>query len=88
MSTLNISLPEQMKTFVETQVNEGMYGSASDYIRALIRQDLKRKTEEGLERKLLEAIESGGYKKLTPELFEQLRTRVTNKQSKDIENVL
>jgi antitoxin ParD1/3/4 len=39
MSTLNISLPEAMKAFVEAQVKAGLYGSASDYIRALVRED-------------------------------------------------
>jgi antitoxin ParD1/3/4 len=58
MSTLNISLPEPMKAFVEEQVKAGLYGSASDYIRALVREDQKRKAQERLEAKLLEALES------------------------------
>lgn len=83
MRTLNISLPEPMKAFVETQVAEGLYGSASDYIRALIREDLKRKSKADLERKLLQAIESGDYQALTPELFAQLRARVTDKAAEN-----
>jgi antitoxin ParD1/3/4 len=76
MSTLNISLPEAMKAFVEEQVKAGLYGSASDYIRALVREDQKRQAQERLEAKLLEALESRDFKAVTPELFEQLRARV------------
>lgn len=57
-------------------------------LRALIREDLKRKTEEDLERKLLEAIESSEYKEVTPVLFEKLRARVTKKPSENTEDAL
>jgi antitoxin ParD1/3/4 len=76
MSTLNISLPESMKAFVEEQVKAGLYGSASDYIRALVREDQQRKAQERLEAKLLEALESHDFKAVTPELFARLRARV------------
>lgn len=39
MSTMNVSLPDEMRNFVEAQVGEGRYGSSSEYIRALIRRD-------------------------------------------------
>jgi antitoxin ParD1/3/4 len=76
MSTLNISLPEPMKAFIEEQVKAGLYGSASDYIRTLIREDQQRKAQERLEAKLLEALESHDFQAVTPELFERLRARV------------
>ena len=76
MSTLNISLPEAMKAFVETQVASGQYGSASDYIRDLIRSDQRRRAEQELESKLLEALDSGNYQKLSAESFDRLRARV------------
>lgn len=74
MSTMNISLPEQMRSFVETQVNQGQYSSVSDYVRALIREDQNRRTREQIEAKLLEALESGKFEEVTPEFFEGLRT--------------
>lgn len=76
MSTLNISLPEAMKAFVETQVASGQYGSASDYIRDLIRSDQRRRAEQELESKLLEALDSGNYQKLSTESLDRLRARV------------
>jgi antitoxin ParD1/3/4 len=38
MTTMNVSLPDELKTFVDTQVNSGGYGSTSEYIRDLIRR--------------------------------------------------
>jgi antitoxin ParD1/3/4 len=58
-STLDISLPDSLKEFVETQVQSGGYHSASDYVCALIRQDQKSKLEQILSRLLLEGLESG-----------------------------
>ncbi|MBD3777327.1 MAG: type II toxin-antitoxin system ParD family antitoxin [Thiotrichales bacterium] len=39
MASMNISLPDQMKGWVEESVQSGLYANASDYIRDLIRQD-------------------------------------------------
>lgn len=47
MATMNISLPDQMKTWVEEQAQSGRYGNASDYVRDLIRRDQER--QAGLE---------------------------------------
>lgn len=76
MTTLNISLPDAMKAFVEAQVQTGQYASASDYIRALVREDQKRLAEQALEAKLLAALDSHDFREATPELFERLRARV------------
>jgi antitoxin ParD1/3/4 len=42
MATMNVSLPDQMKAWVETQAESGRYGNASDYVRDLIRRDQER----------------------------------------------
>jgi len=39
MSTMNISLPDTLKFFVDQQVNTRGYGTSSEYIRELIRKD-------------------------------------------------
>ena len=48
MPTLNISLPDQLKTWVSQQVDAGRYSSSSDYLRDLIREDL-RKEQQGIQ---------------------------------------
>ena len=42
MATMNISLPDQMKEWVEAQAETGRYSNASDYVRDLIRRDQER----------------------------------------------
>ena len=42
MSTMNISLPESLKAFVDEQVSLGGYGTSSEYVRELIRKDQDR----------------------------------------------
>ena len=56
MQSMNISLPEPLKDFVDRQVAQGRYSSVSEYMRELIRADEKRKAESELEAKLLEGL--------------------------------
>jgi len=42
MATMNVSLPDRMKHWVETQAKTGKYSNSSDYVRDLIRQDQVR----------------------------------------------
>lgn len=42
MGTMNISLPDSLKSFVDEQVNERGYGTSSEYVRELIRKDQDR----------------------------------------------
>ena len=58
MQSMNISLPDPLKQFVEGQISTGRYSSASEYVRELIRADERRKAEEQLEAKLLEGLNS------------------------------
>jgi antitoxin ParD1/3/4 len=42
MATMNVSLPDSMKEWVDAQSNQGHYSNASDYVRDLIRRDQAR----------------------------------------------
>jgi antitoxin ParD1/3/4 len=52
---MNVSLPDEMRAFVDEQVNTGGYGSTSEYVRALIRRDQER---QQLRRLLLDGAQS------------------------------
>ena len=58
MTTMNISVPDEMKAFVEAQMAQEGYASASEYLRALIRDAQKRQAKQELEAKLLEGLQS------------------------------
>jgi antitoxin ParD1/3/4 len=55
MTSLNISLPEALKIYVESQVASGDWSTPSEYVRELIRQDKERRLDH-LEQKLLAAV--------------------------------
>ncbi|MCL1960899.1 MAG: type II toxin-antitoxin system ParD family antitoxin [Desulfovibrionaceae bacterium] len=48
MSTMNISLPDTLKTFVDEQISQRGYGTSSEYVRALIRKDRDGQQLRGL----------------------------------------
>jgi antitoxin ParD1/3/4 len=73
MRTMNISLPESMKEYVEAQVSAGGYSSVSEYVRELVREDQKRKAKDALEHVLLEALRSGEPEEITPAMWEEMR---------------
>ena len=75
MSTMNISLPESLKAFVDTEVDSGGYGTASEYVRELIRKDQERKRLRGL---LLEGARSEVIGEFDADYFDGLRRRVAS----------
>jgi antitoxin ParD1/3/4 len=72
MQSMNISLPEPLKQFVDGQISTGRYSSASEYVRELIRADEKRKAEEQLEGMLLDGMK-GAARELTPADWRAIR---------------
>ena len=81
-TSMNISLPEIMKAFVDEQVQSGGYGTASEYIRELVRRDQKERAEARLEALLLESLDSGENIPVTPEFWETLRGKLDARRSK------
>ena len=83
MTSMNISIPESLREFVEAKVKEGGYGSASEYVRELIRsaKDNERKDAElrelllvGLEE--LKRGEATEYDEASlPKLFDEVKAR-------------
>jgi antitoxin ParD1/3/4 len=69
---MTISLSEDMKRFVEAQVAEEGYASASDYLHAVLKDAQRRKARKSLEAKLDEALASGPSEPMTREDWESL----------------
>ena len=60
MATMNVSLPDPMKDWVEAQAQTGRYSNASDYVRDLIRRDQERADKIAhMQRLVTEGLESG-----------------------------
>ena len=73
MTTMNISLSEALKTFVDDQVGERGYSRSSEYVRELIRKDRDRQRLRGL---LLEGAASPPVMTADADYFDWLRSRV------------
>lgn len=60
MATMNISLPDPMRDWVENQIASGMYSNNSDYVRDLIRKDqLRSQKMQAMQNTISAGIESG-----------------------------
>lgn len=76
MSTMNVSLPEPMKNWVESQVKGGLYSNSSDYIRDLIRRDQNAKNSQKiLLQALIEGENSGNSDKSLEDIWETVKNK-------------
>ena len=76
MATMNISLPDQMKRWVEEQVATGRYANASDYVRDLVRKDqLHIDAIAKLQKVVDDALASGISDKSVDEIFADAREK-------------
>lgn len=74
MATMNISLPAQMKAWVESRSADGRYANASDYVRDLIRRDQERTAKIAHMQGLVdEGRASGVSEKSVEEIFEEAK---------------
>lgn len=76
MSTMNISLPDTLKAFVDEQVDQGGYSTSSEYVRTLIRKDQERLRLRTL---LLDGAASTPSAPVDAGYFDALRERVRGK---------
>jgi antitoxin ParD1/3/4 len=78
MSTMNVSLPEALRSFVDSQVTEGDYTSSSEYVRDLLRKEqdrvrLRRLILDGMESELID-------ERMDKRYFDKLRSQITEKK--------
>jgi antitoxin ParD1/3/4 len=83
MTTMNISLPDEMKAFVEEQMASEGFASASEYLRALIREAQKRLAKRELEAKLLEGLQSGPATPMTREDWDSIEREAMERLARE-----
>jgi antitoxin ParD1/3/4 len=82
MHTLTVSLPDTVQEFVQRQVTEGGYATASEYILALIGEAQKRKAKAKVEALLLEGLQSGEPIEVNSQYWEEKRCRLGKSRGK------
>ncbi len=76
MATMNISLPDPMKAWVENQTRDGRYSNSSDYVRDLIRRDqIKAEKIAHWQRLIDEGYASGISDRSFDEIIAEARTK-------------
>ncbi len=74
MDSMNISMPDAMKEWVEAQVNTGQYGNASEFMRDLIRHEQERRKLDEFQRLIDEASASGVSSLSVQQVLESARS--------------
>jgi antitoxin ParD1/3/4 len=76
MATMNVSLPEPMKEWVEERVRSGHYANASDYVRDLIQRDHEKR--EALVQALIEAEQGGISPRSVQGIIAETKSKLKN----------
>jgi len=74
MTTIPVELPEELQAFVEATVQRGRFGSANEYIVALV--DAARNKRSEIEAALIEGLESGPAEEWTSQEWADIKQRV------------
>ncbi|GJL70062.1 MAG: antitoxin [Nitrospirales bacterium] len=73
MATMNVSVPDPMKDWVQSQIETGKYANASDYVRNLIRRDQEK--IEVLRKTLFEGERSGVSRRKIEDIMTDVKKR-------------
>ncbi|OWV71406.1 CopG family transcriptional regulator [Rhizobium sp. R634] len=81
MATMNVSLPDPMKEWVDSQTKTGRYSNASDYVRDLIRRDQERSDKLAeLQRLITDGLESGVSDRSKEDILQIARERLPQRR--------
>jgi antitoxin ParD1/3/4 len=72
-STMNLSMPPALKAWVDEQVRAGGFGTASEYVRHLVREARLRQARSTIDAALLEGVRSGASKPMADEDWDDVR---------------
>lgn len=81
MQTMTISLPNDMRDYVDSRTQSGGFGNTSEYVRDLIRRERDRRAQEALEAQLIANLASPQVE-WTPEVRERLLATVEDRIAK------
>ena len=79
MTTITISLPELLKSFVDSQLAAKGFGNVSEYFRSLLRTAQQEENEARIEKLLLEGLDSGEPIPITPTFWKDMRAEAARR---------
>lgn len=81
LTSMNISLPNTLRTYVQHRVDTGGFGNVSEYIRDLIRRDRDARVQDALEAAIREGLESGESVELNEKEWASIRNEIRERLS-------
>ena len=72
-TTMNISLPAPLKSWVEQQVEARGYSTASEFVRDVLRREQEQAVRAAIDARLTEAIDSGPSTPMTAQDWKRIR---------------
>lgn len=82
MPIMNISVPDEMKAFIEAQVAAEGYASVSEYVHALVREAQRRRAKQDLEAKLLEG-QQGPMVEMTSAVWDSIEREAMERHARE-----
>ncbi len=82
LTTLNISLPRTQREFVEAEAARSGCTTTSEYVRRLIHEAQRRASQEDLERKLLQGLDSGAPIEISPKYWAKKRRELVKRHAR------
>jgi len=82
METMNIALPDALKSFVKDRVSTGGFGTVSEYVRDLIRADKKQLAKQQIEAEILRGMASGEARPMTKRDWQRLHAKISTRRTK------
>jgi antitoxin ParD1/3/4 len=77
MATMNISLPDPLRDWVQEQIQDGNYSSSSDYVRDLIRRDRESREQQTiLQEAITVGLKSGISQRSMEDLLEEAKVKL------------
>ncbi|MFN0133506.1 MAG: type II toxin-antitoxin system ParD family antitoxin [Phycisphaerales bacterium] len=70
---LNIVLPSEMETWIRQQARKGKYRTASEFVKQVLLRAQVESTREGIDAKLIEALDSGPSSPMSGEAWSEVR---------------
>lgn len=77
MATMNISLPDELRAYVEAQVEAGLYANSSDFIRSAIREH--KESLDRLDDLIQEGLDSGWSEQSFDEIIADARRQAKSR---------
>jgi antitoxin ParD1/3/4 len=83
VTTLNISLPEPLREYLDGKVVERGFSAASEYIQQLIEEDQQRSVRQRIDALLIEGLESGAPIEMTDDWRRRREAELVGTQTED-----